>query len=234
MSRPLLVAWSGGKDAAFALARLRTDPEWQIAGLLTTFVDAGTGEPRVASHGLRRAVVAAQAEALGLPLFEMHQPPAAGNEAYLAALATALHTARAARPGLAHLAFGDLALADLRAWREATLAPLGWSALFPLWGEDTAALARRMIAGGLRAVLCCVDTTQLDPAFCGRAFDAALLADLPGGCDPCGENGEFHTCVHAGPGWAWPLALRRGARGRRAGRFECLDLRLDTAAAGRT
>ncbi|MBN8727177.1 MAG: ATP-binding protein [Xanthomonadales bacterium] len=224
MSRPLLVAWSGGKDAAFALARLRADPEWRVAGLLTTFVDEGAGGWRVASHGLRRDIIAAQARALGLPLFEMRQPPKAANDVYLAALAEALATARAAVPGLAHLAHGDLALADLRAWREATLAELGWQALFPLWGEDTAVLARRMIADGWRAILCCVDTAQLDPAFCGRDFDPALLANLPAGCDPCGENGEFHTCAYAGPLWSQPLALLRGARVRREGRFECIEL----------
>jgi len=222
----VLLAWSGGKDAAFAQARLQAGPEWHVAGLLTTFVDDGGDGPRVAGHGLCREVIRAQARLLGLPLFEMRQPAGAGNTAHLAALAGALEIARAALPGVCHLAHGDLALTDLRDWREATLASLGWSALFPLWGEDTGALARRMIADGLRATLCCVDTTQLDAAFCGREFDAGLLADLPAGCDPCGENGEFHTCVHAGPGWPRPLRVERGDRLQRDGRFEHLDLRL--------
>lgn len=220
MTTPVLVSWSGGKDSAYALARLRADPGFRVAGLVSML----TGDDRVASHGLRRTILHAQADALDLPLFEATLPAAASNELYETALAQALAAARAQIPDIATLAFGDLHLADIRAYREAQLARLGWQGLFPLWGEDTAALARRLIADGYRAILCCVDTTQLDAAFCGREFDAALLAELPATCDPCGENGEFHTCVYAGPIWPQPLALVRTERMRREGRFAYLDL----------
>jgi diphthamide synthase (EF-2-diphthine--ammonia ligase) len=121
------------------------------------------------------------------------------------------------------MAFGDLFLADIRAYREAMCARLGWTPLFPLFGSDTALLARDMIAGGQRAMVCCVDTQQLDAAFSGRAFDASLLAELPAGVDPCGENGEFHTCVSAGPMFAQPLALAQGETVLRDGRFSYTD-----------
>lgn len=236
LSTPVLVAWSGGKDCAHALARLRADPQWRVAGLVTTVV-AGPDvaghdvveQDRVASHGLRRAVLHAQADALGLPLFAVTLPAAASNAAYEVALAQALAAARedmAVPADLATLAFGDLFLADVRAYREAQLARLGWRGVFPLWGEDTGRLARRIVAEGYRAILCCVDTTQLDAAFCGRDFDEALLGELPRSCDPCGENGEFHTCVHAGPLWSKPLSLVRGDRALHDGRFERVDLTL--------
>lgn len=218
---PVLLAWSGGKDATLALERLRADARWRVAGLLTS---VGSGDGRIAMHGVRGSLLRRQAAALELPLFEAPLSPQADNAAYGASFAAALAQARAAQPPLAHVAFGDIFLADLRAWREALLAPLGWQGVYPLWGEDTAALARQVIAHGHRAVLCCVDTQQLDAAFCGRDYDAALLADLPGTCDPCGENGEFHTCVVASPLFRAPIAVARGARGLRDGRFETIDL----------
>ena len=221
VSTPLLLAWSGGKDCAFALQRLLGDPHWRVAGLLTTVT---TDDERISSHGVRRTIVHAQAERLGLPLFEARIPPQASNAVYEAAFAQALDAARAATPGLATIAFGDLHLADVRAYREQQLARLGWRGRFPLWGEDTARLARRLIADGFRAIVCCVDTEQLDAAFCGREFDATLLADLPASCDPCGENGEFHTCVYAGPLWDAPLQLTRGEQVMRAGRFQYVEL----------
>jgi uncharacterized protein (TIGR00290 family) len=220
MSMPVLIAWSGGKDSALALERLLDDPERHVSGLLTTL----DGEhDRVTAHGVRRSVLHAQAAALGLPLYEAHVLPGASNEAYEHAFAQALVAARQHEPGLDTIAFGDLYLEDVRAWREAMLARLGWHALFPLWGEDTGRVARTFIARGNRAILCCVDTTQLDAAFCGRDYDARLLRDLPASCDPCGENGEFHTCVVAGP-WPEPLALVRGERTSRDGRFQYVDL----------
>ena len=132
------------------------------------------------------------------------------------------------------IAFGDLFLADIRAWREALCADLGWTPLFPLFGSDTATLAREMVEGGLRAHLCCVDTTQLDAGFAGRPFDAALLEALPAGIDPCGENGEFHTCVYAGPMFAAPLALQRGDTVLRDERFAYTDFLLDGPGTSRT
>jgi uncharacterized protein (TIGR00290 family) len=221
MSTPLLVGWSGGKDSTLALERLLREPQWRVAGLLTTV----TGEyDRISIHGVRRSILHAQAGALGLPLFEVVIPPQATNHVYESAFADALARAQALVPGMDTIAFGDLFLADIRAYREAQLAPLGWRGVFPLWGEDTARLARTFVARGHRAILCCVDTAQLDAAYCGRDYNARLLADLPSSCDPCGENGEFHTCVHDGPLFSAPLLLERGERVLRDRRFEYIDL----------
>ena len=220
---PALLSWSGGKDAAWALHVLRARGEVDVVGLLTTIaVDSG----RASMQGVRREVLRAQAAAAGLPLIEVPIPAAADNATYEAALARALADAARRWPGTAHLAFGDLALADVRDWRAALCARLGWSALFPLFGADTTALARAMQAGGLQATLCCVDTRQLDAAFAGRGYDAALLAALPPGVDPCGENGEFHTVVHAGPMFATPVALARGGTTLDQGRFARTDFSL--------
>jgi uncharacterized protein (TIGR00290 family) len=221
MSRPLLVGWSGGKDSALALERLRGDPAWRVAGLLTSVTEA---YDRISIHGVRRSILHAQAAALGLPLFEAALPVQADNAVYEASFAAALACARAAEPDLDAIAFGDLFLADVRAYREALLSRLGWHGVFPLWGEDTRRLAHAFVARGHRAILCCVDTRQLDGAFCGRDYDEALLAELPPGCDPCGENGEFHTCVHGGPLFAQPIGLARGERVLREERFAYVDL----------
>jgi uncharacterized protein (TIGR00290 family) len=219
---PVLLAWSGGKDSTLALERLLADPEVHVVGLVTTVT---TGYDRIAIHGVRRSILHRQVEALGLPLFEAEIPPKADNDMYERAFADALARARDATDhALDTIAFGDLYLADVRAYRDALLARLGWSGRYPLWREDTAMLARYFIARGYRAVLSCVDTTQLDAGFCGREFDAALLADLPENVDPCGENGEFHTCVYAGPSWRKPIALTRGERLLREGRFQYVDL----------
>ncbi|MEP7097640.1 MAG: ATP-binding protein [Dokdonella sp.] len=218
---PLLMAWSGGKDSALALQRLLGDQRWRVEGLLTTVT---TDYERISIHGVRRSILHAQAERLQLPLIEARIPPQASNEAYEAAFATALAEARARTPDIDTIAFGDLYLADIRAYREQQLAHLGWHTHFPLWGEDTAQLAHCFVADGHRAIVCCVDTTQLDASYCGREFDTALLEDLPPSCDPCGENGEFHTCVYAGPLWREPLTLARGERVLRDARFEYVDL----------
>jgi uncharacterized protein (TIGR00290 family) len=217
------MAWSGGKDSAWALHALRQRDEFDVVALLTTITE---GFERVSMQGIRVDVVRAQAAAAGLPVLEARIPQGADNASYEASFAAALAQAQARWPGVRHIAFGDLFLADIRAWRDALCARLGWSALYPLFGSDTGVLARAMLAGGLRAHVCCVDTTQLDPAFAGRAFDAALLADLPPGIDPCGENGEFHTCVHAGPMFAQPLALRQGETVLRDARFAYTDFTL--------
>jgi uncharacterized protein (TIGR00290 family) len=221
MSTPLVMAWSGGKDSTLALERLRDDPRWRVSALLTTVT---SGYERIAIHGVRRSILQRQAAALRLPLIEATIPPQASNETYEEAFAAALTQARHADAHVADIAFGDLFLADVRTYREKLLARLGWRGVYPLWGEDTAALAHYFIARGHRAILSCVDTTQLDAEFCGRNFDSALLADLPPTCDPCGENGEFHTCVHDSPLFATPIALLRGERILRDGRFQYVDL----------
>jgi uncharacterized protein (TIGR00290 family) len=219
----VVLAWSGGKDSALTLAALRADPRYRLVALLTSV----TREyDRISIHGVRRAVLEAQTAALGLPLLEVSIPSGASNTEYEAAFALALRAAQKGWPGLRHIAFGDLFLTDVRAYREALLASLGWTGVFPLWGEDTAALARRFVRDGYRAILTCVDTTQLPPEFAGREFDASFLASLPETVDPCGERGEFHTCVYAGPLFAPPLPLVTGERLRRDARFEYCDVLL--------
>lgn len=217
---PVLLSWSGGKDAAWALHVLRQREDVDVVGLLTTITE---GYERIAMQGIRVDVLHAQARAAGLPVIEARMPQRADNATYEATFADALSRARAQWDGIEHIAFGDLFLADIRAYRETLCAGLGWTPLFPLFGSETAGLARAMIEGGLRAALCCVDTQQLDAGFSGRDFDPELLQALPPGVDPCGENGEFHTCVSAGPMFAAPLALERGECVLRDGRFAYTD-----------
>ena len=205
MSRKALLSWSSGKDAAHALHRLRLQGEVEVVGLLTTL---NAAFDRVAMHGVREALLEAQAAAVGLPLWKVPLPWPCSNEAYEAAMAGAC--ARAAAEGIASVAFGDLFLEEVRAYREAKLAGTGLAPLFPLWGADTAGLAREMVATGLKATLVCVDPRVLDGGFAGRTFDADLLADLPAGVDPCGELGEFHTFAWDGPGFAEPVAVAPG------------------------
>ena len=226
---PVALAWSGGKDSSLALAALRKDPAVDVVALVTTI----TGDfDRISMHGVRRSILEEQVRALRLPLVVATIPAAASNLIYEQALAEALADLRRQHPDVRHLAFGDLFLPDVRAYRERVLPPLGWTPIFPLWGQDTAALARHFIDAGYRAILTCVDITQLGPEFTGREFDAALLAELPGTVDPCGEQGEFHTCVYDGPIFRQPLAIQAGARVRRADRFEFCDLVLQRPEAG--
>lgn len=223
--RRVALAWSGGKDSSLALAALRADPAVDVVALLTTIT---SDYDRISIHGVRRAVLEAQVAAVGLPLVEAAIPANAANDVYEQALASALATLQQREPGVRHLAFGDLFLTDVRAYRERLLPPLGWTPLFPLWGRDTTALAREFVQAGYRAVVTCVDTTQLGPEFAGRDFDASFLAALPSAVDPCGERGEFHTCVYAGPIFRRPLPIRTGERVRRDGRFEYCDILLQT------
>lgn len=219
----LLLAWSGGKDAAWTLQHLRARGDVRVVGLLTTVT---ADYDRVAMHGIRRNVLHAQAAAVGLPVLESTINAGADNTAYEAAFAATLAEAAGRWPGLATVAYGDLKLADVRAWREALCRRHGWEITTPLFGADTGQLAREMIAGGLQPWLCCVDTTQLDARYAGRRFDAALLAGLPDNCDPCGEDGEFHTLVADGPMFQHPLRLERGETVLRDDRFAFTDFRL--------
>ncbi|MEO6137393.1 MAG: ATP-binding protein [Luteimonas sp.] len=223
MTTPVLLSWSGGKDAAWALHVLRQDNDVEVVGLVTTIT---AGFERVAMQGIRIDVLHRQAQAVGLTVIEARMPQFADNAVYESTFADALLRARARWPRLRHVAFGDLFLADIKTYREALCARLGWTPLFPLFGSDTAQLARQMIAGGLRASMCCVDTQQLDAGFSGRTFDAALLDALPAHIDPCGENGEFHTCVSDGPMFDAPLSLQRGESVLRDGRFAYTDFTL--------
>ena len=201
----VLLSWSSGKDSAWALHVLRLDPTIEICGLLTTL---NAEFDRVAMHGVRHAVLEAQAAAAQLPLWIVRLPWPCSNEIYEMHMAEICR--RAVNEGIQALAFGDLFLEDVRAYRERQLAPTGLEPLFPLWQISTDTLARDMIAGGLRARISCIDTKQLAANFAGREFDADLLRDLPPGADPCGERGEFHTCAYAGPMFSAPLPLTTG------------------------
>jgi uncharacterized protein (TIGR00290 family) len=202
----ILVSWSTGKDSAWTLHLLRRDVIGRPAALLTTVNEAFD---RVAMHAVRADVLRAQADAAGLPLITIPLPWPCSNAVYEERLAHAVRAAVA--DGFTHVAFGDLFLRDIRRYREERLAASGLTPIFPLWDRPTDALAREMIDGGLRATLTSVDPRVLPASFAGRAFDEALLRDLPPGVDPCGENGEFHTCVTAGPMFAHPIAVTSGA-----------------------
>lgn len=222
VARPVWISWSGGKDCLMALQRLRRDPAWHVVGAITTVTAAFD---RIAMHGIRRDVLHAQAAALRLPLIEATLPWPASNDDYERSFADAIARAGAVAP-FAHVAYGDLFLEDVRAYRDAQLAQLGLAGVYPLWGTDTATLARAFVAERHRAVLTCVDTTQLDARFSGASFDAALLDALPAGVDPCGERGEFHTLSFDGPLFARPLAIARGDRVLRDQRFAYTDFTL--------
>ena len=201
----ILLAWSSGKDSAWALHVLRREARYEVVGLLTTFNQAFD---RVAMHAVRRELAAAQAAAAGLPLWTVDLPWPCSNSEYEQRMAAVCE--RAVAEGIAGIAFGDLYLADVRAYRERQLAPTGLEPIFPLWGQPTAGLAREMIAAGQRAVLTCVDPKKLARKFAGLEFDAELLDALPAGIDPCGENGEFHSFAYAGPAFSAPLKVSVG------------------------
>jgi uncharacterized protein (TIGR00290 family) len=217
-----LISWSSGKDSAFALQEARRAGEVDIVGALTTVTETFG---RVSIHGVRQEILQAQCEAAGLPQIIVPIPYPCPNEIYEARMREAV--ARAVADGITHMIFGDLFLADIRAYREQKLAGTGITPLFPLWQRPTAELAREMIASGLEAYVATVDVKKLPAAFAGRAFDAALLDELPAGVDPCGENGEFHTCVVAGPMFARKLPVMTGERVERDGYAYC-DLVLNS------
>ena len=218
MKERILLSWSGGKDSALALYELERAGECEIAALLTTVTDA-TG--RIGMHAVRRELVGRQAESLGLPLRELMVPPFPANDVYEAAMRGVLQEFAAS--GVRRVAFGDLFLEDIRTYREGLLAGLGLKGLYPVWGRDTSSLVREFLEVGFRAVLVCVDVEVLDASFAGRELDRALLAELPEGVDPCGENGEFHTFVFDGPGFRTPIAFERGDV-RRESSFAFCDL----------
>jgi uncharacterized protein (TIGR00290 family) len=221
----LLVSWSSGKDSAWALHRLQQSGAYALAGLLTTFNSAFD---RVAMHSTRRALVEAQARAAGLPLVTVPLPWPCSNADYEARMRESC--AAAVASSVEFVAFGDLFLEDVRRYREEHLVGTGLQPLFPVWGMETRRLAEEMIDSGLRARLVCVDPRKLPADFAGREFDADLLRDLPAGVDPCGENGEFHTCVYAGPMFREPIPIEAGEVVERDG-FVFADVRLAQPAA---
>lgn len=200
-----VLSWSSGKDSAWALHELRQDPSIEVVGLVTT---TNAAFDRVAMHGVRRSILEAQAAAAGLPLHVIALPWPCSNEMYTQLMGDFVNAQVAV--GVQAMAFGDLFLEDIRAYREKNLAGTGIAPLFPLWGKPTDRLARDMIDGGLETYVSTVDPRHLTASFAGRRFDDAFLADLPGGVDPCGENGEFHTCVTSGPMFSHALYITPG------------------------
>ena len=202
---PVLVSWSGGKDSCMALERLLTRDECQVAALLTTMT---LESDCVSMHGVRRVLLEQQAESLGFPLEQVVIPRSASNEVYEAALEQALAAYREA--GIESMVFGDLFLEDIREYREKLFSRLGMRPIFPLWGRDTSALIADFIDRGFKAVVTCVNSQSLDGSFVGRELDCEFLSQLPADVDPCGENGEFHTFVFAGPLFTKPVTFSRG------------------------
>ncbi len=219
------LAWSSGKDAAWALHLVRRRPEIEVTGLLTTVTGA---YKRVSMHGVREDLLADQAGAAGLPLCRVTIPPDCANAVYEAAMGRAMTQALA--EGVEAVVFGDIFLADVRAYRERQLARAGLRGLFPLWGRDSLTLAREMIAGGLRARLSCLDPGVMPRDLAGHLFDEELLDRLPRGVDPCGENGEFHTFAFDGPMFSRPLRIQVGETVERGG-FVFTDLRSEEGTA---
>jgi uncharacterized protein (TIGR00290 family) len=203
--KKVLLSWSSGKDSAWALHLLRQRADVEVVALLTSFNDAFQ---RVAMHAVRRELVEAQAQRTGLPLWEAKLPWPCSNVQYEAVMADVCR--RAVATGIEQIAFGDLFLEDIREYRERQMQGTGLQPIFPVWDMPTAQLAADMIAGGVKAKLTCVDPRKLDITYAGRDFDKALVAGLPVGIDPCGENGEFHTFVYESPVFSSPLAVKMG------------------------
>lgn len=216
------LSWSSGKDSAMALREVRAAGEVEVIGLLTT-VNAAAN--RVAMHGVRRVLLEAQADALGLPLHVVELPWPCPNEVYEQRMSAAMATAR--QDDVCQIIFGDLFLADIRAYREASLVGTGLTPVFPLWCRPTGPLAREILGCGIRAVITCVDPSQAPAAIAGRWYDEELLAALAAGVDPCGENGEFHTFVTDGPGFSHPVGVTIGGSAERDG-FVFTDIRPQT------
>ena len=211
-----LISWSSGKDSAFALHEIRRAGEFDVVGALTTVTETFG---RVSIHGVRQEILQAQLDAAGLPPRIVPIPYPCPNEIYEARIGEAVASAR--QDGISHIIFGDLFLGDIRAYREQKLAGSGILPVFPLWERPTLPLAHAMIASGLDAYIATVDLKKLPAEFAGRKFDKQLLADLPDGVDPCGENGEFHTCVVAAPIFSRRIAVTRGERVERDGYAYC-------------
>ncbi len=216
VAEPVLMCWSGGKDSSLALQAVLQDPTLRVEALLTTVTE---GYERISMHGVRCDVLLQQAEAIGLRLEQVRIPIRASNAIYEEAMRQLL--VRYQRQGVSRVIFGDLFLQEIRQYRETNLATLNMRGIFPLWLKDTRQLAHEFIAAGFRAILVCIDPKQIDPSFCGREFDEALLADLPASADPCGENGEFHTFVYDGPIFRYPVFVSKGEIVARDGFWFC-------------
>ena len=223
----ILFCWSGGKDSAMALHALLQQPDFRVASLLTTVTET---YDRISMHGVRRELLHRQAQSLRLTLHEVFIPPQCVNPIYEARMEEALR--HFYNQGVRKVAFGDIFLEDLRAYREKNLARIGMTALFPIWKRDTRELIRHFHAQHFRAIAACIDTKILDPSFAGRELDESFFRDLPAGADPCGENGEFHTFVFDGPIFESPIPVRTGDVVNRDGFVFC-DLLLQMEAASK-
>ncbi len=220
--KPVICGWSGGKDSALMVYALRQSSEYEPKLLLTTLTEPFR---RISMHGVRYELLQAQAELLGMELVEVWIPWPCPNEVYEERMREACESLKAR--GFSTFAFGDLYLGDIRAYRERNVQALGMEAIFPLWQQDTSELAHRFIAEGFKARLCCVDGSQIPFSLAGREYDATLLADLPPTADPCGENGEFHTFVYAGPLFPRAIPCAPGEVVIRDERFAYADLNLE-------
>ena len=216
MPEPILFCWSGGKDSAIALFILLQQQDVRVTALLTTVTE---GYERISMHGVRRELLGRQAESIGLPLHEVRIPPQCVNPIYEARMEVALRVHYV--QGVRRVAFGDIFLEDLRAYREKNLARIGMTALFPIWKRDTRELIRFFHQQRFRAIAACVDTKVLDPSFASRELDESFFHDLPPHADPCGENGEFHTFVFDGPIFQSPIPIRTGEVVNRDGFVFC-------------
>ena len=214
----IIMAWSGGKDSANALNLLQQEESVQVVGLLTT---VSTRYNRISMHGVRNLLLEAQARALGLKVYRIPVPESMDNRAYEAAMAAVLEKLK--KIGVEYVAYGDLHLEDIRAYRETMMKPSGVKALFPLWGQPTWNLAKNFINQGFKASIVCLDSRVLSPAFLGQAYDNSFLRRLPKSVDPCGENGEFHTFVHDGPNFRHPVHAVLGTSVVKSG-FYYMDL----------
>jgi uncharacterized protein (TIGR00290 family) len=200
-----LLSWSGGKDSSLALFEISKSKDYEVVSLLTTLT---RDFDRVSMHGVRRQLLLEQAKSIGLPIDEVWIRKGANNAEYEEQLLKVL--AERGSGGVRHVIFGDIFLEDVRRYREERLVRVKMSGVFPLWRMDTRKLARYFVAQGFRAIVCTVDPKALDPKFCGREFDDTFLEDLPASVDPCGENGEFHTFVYAGPIFDREIEVRKG------------------------
>lgn len=212
----ILLSWSGGKDSMMTLHELRQTGAVEVVALLTTITE---GYDRISMHGVRRVLLEQQAASLGLPLHKAFIPSGCTNAQYEATMRAVLTYYQA--QGVTACAFGDLFLRDIRAYRERNLATIGMKALFPVWGRDTTQFIRTFIDLGFKAVVTCVDPRALPPTFAGRVIDESFLCDLPPGVDPCGENGEFHSFVYAGPLFREEVKVTAGEVVLRDGFYFC-------------
>jgi len=215
----VILSWSGGKDSCMAAYQLRASQKYEIASLLTTVTE---GYDRISMHGVRRSLLEQQADSLGVPLHQIMIPKDCPNQIYEARMREAVEHFKTR--GITKVAFGDLFLQEVKQYREARLAQAGMTGLYPIWMRDTGELVRTFIGLGFRAILCCVDTQAIDASFAGRQIDQALLRDLPDSADPCGENGEYHSFVYAGPIFKRPIPCRAGETVLRTARFNYCDI----------